>query len=78
MAINETIFALKTGRVTDRTPVFIQFQGNGFLSELVGFNSIEDARVAFKIVRDQRTYNGAPVNYARVVAGDRVVYRGSL
>ncbi len=73
---------LGTHRVTQNTPFFMIFSGPGFRSEPRGFESIEDCREAYSIVRADSHYRGAPVDYVKIVAqaddGDATVYHGRI
>ena len=74
-AANQTEFG--TSRITQNTAFYMIFSGPGYMSEPRGFDSIESCRAAFAIVRNNGHFNGAPVDWARVVCRDRgTIYRG--
>ena len=69
---------LGTYRVTQNTQFAMIFMGPGFLSEARGFDSIEECRKAYSIVRADGHYIGVPVDYVRIVSQSGTVYRGRI
>ena len=70
---------LGTYRVTQNTPFCMIFSGPGFRSEARGFDSLEECRDAYAIVRADGHYIGVPVDYVRIVSQNGgTVYSGRI
>jgi len=65
-------------KVTQYTPFYMVFAGLGYKSEPRGFDSLEDCRAAFAIVRRDGHYRGITVTAVRVVGDTGTIYSGSL